>query len=173
MKSRHPIASLPDSTSPVRKQVRAWLRAGVMDRGVWQDTRTGTPQGGVISPLLANIALHGLEDKVMEVAQTLKEKNALTVVRYADDFVIMHKDRSKIEEARKVVEEWLAGVGLELKAEKTKISHTLEGESPGFDFLGFNIRQYKVGKNRSGKNTRGSALGFKTLIKPSEKSIKK
>ncbi|MBC6456077.1 MAG: hypothetical protein GDA43_25245, partial [Hormoscilla sp. SP5CHS1] len=77
----------------------------------------------------------------------------LTVVRYADDFVVMHDDRSMIEQAKGVVEQWLMGIGLRLKAEKTKISHTLEGEDPGFDFLGINIRQYKVGKYRSGKLT--------------------
>ena len=59
-----------------------------------------------------------------------------------------------IERAKGVIEDWLKGIGLELKAEKTRISHTLEGENPGFDFLGFNIRQYVVGKYRSGKSTR-------------------
>ncbi|MBC6475140.1 MAG: group II intron reverse transcriptase/maturase [Hormoscilla sp. GM102CHS1] len=160
-----------NNTSPIRRQIRAWLRAGVMDQGTWQITETGTPQGGVISPLLANIALHGLEKEVMSLARTKREKEKLTIVRYADDFVIMHDDRSMIERAQGVVEQWLMGIGLRLKAEKTKISHTLEGEDPGFDFLGFNIRQYKVGKHRSGKLTNGTPLGFKTLIKPSKKSI--
>jgi RNA-directed DNA polymerase len=162
-----------NSTSPIRRQVRAWLKAGVMDQGTWQDTEAGTPQGGVISPLLANIALHGLEEKVMELARGRRDKEKLTVVRYADDFVVMHDNRSMIEKAKGVVEEWLRGIGLELKAEKTRISHTLEGENAGFDFLGFNIRQYKVGKYRSGRNPHGKTLGFKTLIKPSEKSIRK
>ncbi|MBC6478309.1 MAG: group II intron reverse transcriptase/maturase [Hormoscilla sp. GM7CHS1pb] len=162
-----------NTTSPIRRQIRAWLKAGVIDQGTWQTTETGTPQGGVISPLLANIALHGLEKEVMSLAQTKKEKAKLTIVRYADDFVVMHDDRSMIEQARGVVEDWLKGIGLELKAEKTRISHTLEGESPGFDFLGFNIRQYKMGKHRSGKNSNGTTLGFKTLIKPSNKSIRK
>jgi len=89
-------------------------------------------------------------------------------VRYADDFVIMHKDREVIEQAKEVISKWLAGIGLELKPEKTRMAHTLEGEEAGFDFLGFNIRQYRVGKHRSGK----SGKGFKTLIKPSNKAIK-
>ncbi len=161
-----------NTTSPIRKQIRAWLKAGVMDRGRMESTEAGTPQGGVISPLLANIALHGLEGVVMGLAHTKREKEKLTVVRYADDFVVIHNDRSMIEEAQGVIEEWLKGIGLEQKAEKTKISHTLEGESPGFDFLGFNIRQYKVGKHRSGKLCNGTPLGFKTLIKPSDKSIR-
>ncbi|MBO1348732.1 MAG: group II intron reverse transcriptase/maturase [Hormoscilla sp. GUM202] len=161
-----------NTTSLIRRQVRAWLKAGVMDSGVFQQTTAGTPQGGVISPLLANIALHGLEEKVMELAKGRDEKAKLTVVRYADDFVVLHDDRSMIKKAKREVEEWLARIGLELKAEKTHISHTLEGKEPGFDFLGFNIRQYEVGKYRSGKSTHGAILGFKTLIKPSDKSIK-
>ncbi len=78
-----------------------------------------------------------------------------------------------IDKAQMVVAEWLKGMGLELKAEKTKITHTLKGEKPGFDFLGFNIRQYEVGEYRTGKSTNGTPLGFKTLIKPSKKSIGK
>ncbi|MBC6451809.1 MAG: group II intron reverse transcriptase/maturase, partial [Hormoscilla sp. SP5CHS1] len=162
-----------NTTSPIRRQIRAWLKAGVMDQGTLQTTDAGTPQGGVISPLLANVALHGLEETVMELARTKGEKKNPTVIRYADDFVVMHDDLSMIERAKGVIEQWLIGVGLELKAEKTNISHTLEGNNPGFDFLGFNIRQYKVGKHKSGKSTNGTILGFKTLIKPSSKSIRK
>ncbi|MBC6478175.1 MAG: group II intron reverse transcriptase/maturase [Hormoscilla sp. GM7CHS1pb] len=161
-----------NNISPIRKLIRGWLKAGVIDQNVFQHTTTGTPQGGVISPLLANIALHGLELEVMKLVPSSRKKS-LTVVRYADDFVIIHEDRGMIEKAKEAVEKWLIGVGLEFKTEKTRISHTLEGEEPGFDFLGFNIRQYKVGKYRSGKSTRGTTLGFKTLIKPSQKSIEK
>ncbi|MBC6472030.1 MAG: group II intron reverse transcriptase/maturase, partial [Hormoscilla sp. GM102CHS1] len=74
-------------------------------------------------------------------------------------------------QAKEVVQKWLTDIGLELKAEKTRISHTLDGEKPGFDFLGFNIRQYREGRYHSGKNTNGTLLGFKTLIKPSQKAI--
>ncbi len=162
-----------NTTSPIRKQIRAWLKAGVIDKGEWHATEAGTPQGGVISPLLANIALNGLEEAVKELARTQKEKQKLTVVRYADDFVVMHEDRGMIDRAQIVVAEWLKGIGLELKAEKTKIAHTLKGESPGFDFLGFKVRQYEIGKYRTGKSTNGTPLGFKTLIKPSNKSIGK
>ena len=166
-----------NNSSPMRKQIRAWLKAGVMDKGAYQNTEAGTPQGGVISPLLANIALHGLEEAVMEIIPTKKQRTELTVVRYADDFVILHKDREVINQARKVVEQWLTTLGLELKDEKTKISHTLEGDEPGFDFLGFNIRQYEVSKHRcSGRAQRDSGKsghGHKTLIKPSTKAIKK
>jgi len=158
-----------NNTSPIRSIIRGWLKAGVMDQGVFQPTEAGTPQGGVISPVLANIALHGLEAEVKRAFQ----KQAITVVRYADDFVVLNESREVIERAKEVIQKWLTEVGLELKAEKTRISHTLDGEKPGFDFLGFNVRQYKVGRYHSGKNTHGNLLGFKTLIKPSQKAIEK
>jgi len=159
------------NTSPIfRRQIRTWLKAGVIDGGKKYETVEGTPQGGVISPLLANVALHGLEDEVKSLVSKKKRKE-LTVVRYADDFVVIHKDKEMIERAQKVIAEWLGRIGLELKPEKTKITHTLYGENPGFNFLGFNIRQYEVGKHRTGKNTHGEPLGFKTLIKPSKESV--
>lgn len=163
------------NTSPTfRKQIRAWLRAGVVDRGEFHNTFEGTPQGGVISPLLANIALHGLEDHVLEtMTHTVSERYALTVIRYADDFIIMHKDRNLVEAAQELINKWLGNIGLELKPEKTRIAHTLSDDEPGFDFLGFNIRQYPVGQRKSGKNAQGRLLGHKTLIKPSKKSVKK
>ena len=163
-----------NNTSPIRELVRMWLKAGVMDQGTFQPTSAGTPQGGVIFPLLANIALHGLETAVRGlVPKTINEQKKLAVVRYADDFVVMHENREVIEQAREAVQRWLSEIGLELKAEKTRISHTLEGKEPGFDFLGFNIRQHKVGRYHSGKNTSGALLGFKTIIKPSQKAIEK
>ena len=82
------------NTSPtIRRQVRAWLKAGVMDNGQLFPTSEGTPQGGVISPLLANIALHGMEERIKEYAETLKgnkanNRKSLSLIRYADDFVI-------------------------------------------------------------------------------------
>jgi RNA-directed DNA polymerase len=97
------------------------------------------------------------------------------VVRYADDFVILHSEKQVIEQCAEVAREWLKPLGLELKASKTRIAHTREkvdGQT-GFDFLGFNIRQYKVGRTKSGKNAYGKSLGFKTLIKPSPKAIGK
>jgi RNA-directed DNA polymerase len=152
----------------IRRQIRAWLKAGVIDKGVFSDTSEGTPQGGVISPLLANIALHGMENRIKQVS-----KNAF-LIRYADDFLVLHENLSVVEKCQEVIAEWLKGMGLELKPSKTRLTHTLneyEEQKPGFDFLGFNIRQYPVGKYQSGKNN-GTLLGFKTLIKPSKKKIK-
>jgi len=157
-----------NNSAPVRRKIREWLKAGVMDRYEYQPTHAGTPQGGVISPLLANIALHGMETEVKKIVPKENKQKEIGVVRYADDFVIMHKDREVIDAAKEVISRWLKGVGLELKPEKTRIAHTLEGDDSGFDFLGYNVRQYKVGKYRSGKTQKG----YKTLIKPSAKSIK-
>jgi RNA-directed DNA polymerase len=162
----------------LRRQIKAWLKSGVMDGNTLFSTDEGTPQGGVISPLLANIALHGMEERIKQFAETLKgnkskNKQSLTLVRYADDFVIMHEKLEVVIESQKIMSEWLAELGLELKASKTQISHTLiehDGKT-GFDFLGFSIRQYKTNKNQSGKNTNGEILGFKTFIKPSTEKI--
>ncbi|WP_293163520.1 group II intron reverse transcriptase/maturase [Okeania sp. SIO2C9] len=165
--------------TPYRQLIKQWLRAGVFDNNQFSSTMEGTPQGGVISPLLANIALHGMEERLMEFAKTLDIKDnrgrqigqrdkmkSLSLIRYADDFVILHEDIKVVLKAKAVIQEWLNQVGLELKPEKTKIAHTLEeheGNKPGFDFLGFTIRQWNI------KTTKKE---FKTLIKPSSKSIK-
>jgi RNA-directed DNA polymerase len=168
-----------DTSPAIRRQVRAWLKAGVIDAGQLFPTDEGTPQGGVISPLLANIALHGMEESIKDLVERLPGKGsrkgkreAISLVRYADDFVIIHKSRDVITKCRDHIQEWLKGVGLELKEAKTHITHTLEGDNPGFDFLGFKVRQYQVGKSKTGSNTRGKPLGFKTIIKPSRKAIK-
>ena len=167
------------STYPtLNKQVKAWLKSGVIDKS-WSATSEGTPQGGVASPLLANIALHGMELEIKKYARTWKgrtEKNerSISLIRYADDFVILHKDLEVILNSQKIIENWLEDIGLELKPSKTRISHTLneyEGNT-GFDFLGFNIRQFPVGKHHSGKSSHKETLGFKTIIKPSKDKVK-
>ncbi len=159
----------------MRRQIKAWLKSGVLDRGKWNETTEGTPQGGVISPLLANIALHGMENEIKELAKRLKvRKESISLIRYADDFVIIHEDLKVVEYCKTVIQEWLKTVGLELKNAKTRITHTLkphDGEKPGINFLGFNIRQYPVGKYQSGKNSKGNILGFKTIIKPAKEKV--
>lgn len=155
----------------MHRAVQAWLMAGVMEGERLFPTTEGSPQGGVISPLLANIALHGLETTVNEAHPQAR------LVRYADDLVVLHKDLEIIEKAKETVSTWLAHMGLELKPSKTRITHTLhhhEGNI-GFDFLGFHVRQYKVGKNRCGRTgyPPNLPLGFKTIIKPSKKAIQR
>ena len=173
----------------LRKQIRAWLKAGVMDGLELKPTSCGTPQGGTISPLLANIALHGMENVIKNLADSFDMKRAngnqlskkdkrrsVSLIRYADDFVIFHKDINILIRCKEVITQWLNDMGLELKSSKTRIAHTLmkhENEKPGFDFLGFNIRQHKAGKYISGKNGNGKTLGFKTIITPSKSSQKK
>jgi RNA-directed DNA polymerase len=155
----------------LKRQIKAWLKSGVMDSGQLFPTNEGTPQGGVISPLLANIALHGMENRIKQAAETLpgtKRDNrwATSLIRYADDFVIIHKNKDFVIKCQEIIADWLKDMGLELKPEKTQLVHTSEG----FDFLGFNIRQYKVGKHRTGY-LNGNPLGFKTIIKPSKDKI--
>lgn len=156
--------------------IRGWLKAGVMDRGNLFPTPEGVPQGGVISPLLANIALHGIETFIL--SQFPQRKNGQNwkpqFVRYADDFVVLHPDIEVIRQCQLLISEWLIALGLELKPGKTRIVHTLhpvEEQKPGFDFLGFNIRSYPSGKTNSGKNN-GKLTGFQTIIKPSQANIK-
>ena len=166
----------------VRQQIKAWLKSGVIDQGVFTATSEGTPQGGVISPLLANIALHGLEIRIKQFAETLPGKKkdnlrSLSVIRYADDFVILHHDKTVVQRCRGIVSEWLIGIGLELKPEKTRLTHTFKPElsedgKAGFDFLGHHIQQHPAGKYRSNINSFGEILGFNTLITPSAKASK-
>jgi RNA-directed DNA polymerase len=163
----------------LRQQIKAWLNSGVMDGKTLFPTNEGTPQGGVISPLLANIALHGMEETIKQFARTIKgnkskNEQSLTLIRYADDFVILHEDEKVIKDCQNVMSKWLAEMGLELKPSKTKMSHTLNNYDGniGFDFLGFNIRHYKPGKHHGAKNSQGTKLGFKTLIKPSAEKVK-
>jgi len=163
----------------LRRQLRCWLKSGVMERGNFSPTNEGTPQGGVISPLLANIALHGMEDRVKQYAETLKgektkNRQALSLIRYADDFVIIHEDIKVILTCQKIITEWLNDIGLELKPSKTKLTHTLNGYegNVGFEFLGFHVQQHKVGDYRCAKNPHGNLLGFNTIITPSRLKVK-
>lgn len=154
--------------SLMRRAVRAWLKAGVMEDGKLFPTEKGSPQGGVISPLLANVTLHGLEEVAAEVHPKAR------VIRYADDLVVIHENLEVIEQAQEAISSWLAHMGLELKPSKTHITHTLNAYKGlvGFDFLGFNVRQYRVGKTHSGRISKSMVLGFKTLIKPSKTAVK-
>jgi RNA-directed DNA polymerase len=116
----------------VLKLLRAMLRAGVMDGGRVRKPVTGTPQGGVVSPLLANIYLHRL-DRAWDV------RRHGVLVGYADDLVVMCKSRPQAEDALAWLRLFLAELGLEPKAAKTRIVHLQVG-GEGFDFLGFHHR---------------------------------
>jgi RNA-directed DNA polymerase len=130
---------------PQKELIKGWLKAGFMFQGRFNPTEQGTPQGGVISPLLANIGLHGLETYI-------KSTNPkLGVVRYADDFIVTARDKGSLEKAQIQIQQWMKERGLELSSQKTIITSMEDG----FDFLGFNLRHY------SGK----------LLTKPSKKKV--
>lgn len=132
-----------------RKQIRAWLKAGMTFEGFTEPNTVGTLQGGPISPLLVNVALHGLEEHVGNCLATWSKKGELSkgsvvsnglVVRYADDFVILHPYLEVLERLVHEVRRWLSLMGLEISKDKSSIRHTLRkhnGNDVGFTFLGF------------------------------------
>ena len=127
---------------PARNQIRGWLKAGFIHQGVSYPTETGTPQGGVISPLLANIGLHGLEE-LINTYKTPRNKwghrEKLGLIRYADDFIVTAREKEHLEGVFILIKQWLSERGLEISEEKTRIVNIADG----FNFLGFNLRQYK------------------------------
>jgi RNA-directed DNA polymerase len=140
-----------------RQMLRGWLEAGFLEKHAWFATTEGTPQGGIISPALANWALDGLQRLLADhFAQTPKQQrmNKVHLVRYADDFLITGTSEELLrDQVRPLVAHFLKGRGLELSHEKTRITHV----EAGFDFLGQNVRRYRNGK---------------VLTKPSSQSVK-
>jgi group II intron reverse transcriptase/maturase len=132
----------------VLKLLRQWLEAGVMEEGVVSPTVAGTPQGGVISPLLSNIYLH-----VLDVMWTKKSAPLGTLVRYADDFVVMCRTRKECELAEERVKVILARLGLELHPDKTRRVELYDGKE-GFDFLGCHLHKRLSGKLLAEKGKR-------------------
>jgi len=126
------------------KLLRSWLRAGVFEGGVVSDTEAGTPQGSPISPLLANIALH-----VLDEAWTGMRRPPGALIRYADDLVAICPTRERAETAHHLVSDTLAPLGLQLNPDKTRIAH-LTGGADGFDFLGFH-HHLRRSKKRPGR----------------------
>jgi len=145
---------------PAKDMIARWLGAGVIEDGAFTPTEEGTPQGGVISPLLMNVALHGLEAAAGVRYQASGRHAGETrpgcpiLVRYADDLVVCAHSREQAEQVKAKLAEWLAPRGLVFNEDKTKIVHLTEG----FDFLGFNVRRYRNGK---------------LLIKPSPAAVKR
>jgi RNA-directed DNA polymerase len=122
----------------VLKLLRQWLCAGVLDNGVVTESVTGTPQGGVISPLLANIFLHAFD-------AAWEERGSGEVVRYADDFVVLCQSQEQAEEAQRRATALLGELGLNLHPDKTRVVDLREGKE-GFDFLGCHFRARMSGK---------------------------
>ncbi len=152
-------------TSPaLQSAIRLWLKAGVMDKGQYHPGEAGIPQGGVLSPLLLNIALHGMEDVVVTGATG----EPPLLVRYADNVVLVHPERQQVQRAVQHLTPWLARMGLHLKDEKTHLTHTrlrMQGQV-GLDFLGFHLSQDENGAGRAGQNRSGAM--FRTIIVPTE-----
>jgi RNA-directed DNA polymerase len=158
--------------------IKQWLKSGIIDENVFFTTETGTPQGSIISPLLSNIALHGMEK---ELGIRTDDKGYVkhgdrSYIRYADDFVILCYTKKDADIAKKELEQILARRGLTLN-EKTKVCHITDG----FDFLGFNIkvspqdgyRSEDVIIHKSNDNIYYDYQKTLLLISPSEKSIEK
>jgi RNA-directed DNA polymerase len=140
---------------PMDKTIfRKWLKAGFVDKNALHPTETGTPQGGIVSPVAANLTLDGLESLLRERFSKSGRHSALVnMVRYADDFIITGRTKELLEsEVKPLVTGFFKERGLVLSQEKTRITHIDEG----FDFLGQNVRKYNG----------------KLLIKPSRKSVK-
>jgi RNA-directed DNA polymerase len=124
------------------KLLRGWLRVGVLEDGVTTVTGAGTPQGSPVSPLLANVALHVLDQAWARGARSLG-----VLVRYCDDFVILCRTRQRAEQARRLVAEILATLGLHLHPDKTRIVELTRGRQ-GFDFLGFHHHKVESWRRR-------------------------
>lgn len=148
-----------------KMMLTGWLKAGFMEKQELFPTERGTPQGGIASPIFANLVLDGIEDLLGRKYGSFKLDgnykkagvNSIQFVRYADDFVVIGKSKDILEnEVKPLIEDFLRIRGLELSPEKTIVTHVSEG----FDFLGQNIRRYNCGKSRS-----------KVLIKPSRKNV--
>lgn len=162
----------------MRQQVHARLKAKIImqDETIFSDK--GTPQGGILSSLLVNIALNGIEEYLSDwIAEILafspgrhriskpNRRKRLLYVRYADDFVVLHPDKEIIDSVKVLIEEFIRPMGLESHPDKTGITHTfikIEDQNLGFKFLGFWIKNYQVGK-------RGEK--YKTFIRPHLQNI--
>jgi RNA-directed DNA polymerase len=145
---------------PARGLVERWLKAGVVEKGRFTPTEEGTPQGGVISPCLMNVALHGME-QAAGVRYRISGVNAGNVVagcpilvRYADDLVVLCHSRDQVEQVKSRLAAWLMPRGLAFNEDKTRIVRLEDG----FPFLGFDIRRYRNGK---------------LLIKPSKAAVQR
>ena len=157
---------------PASNTIQGWLKAGFMDENTFNDTLSGTPQGGIISPLLANIALDGMEEALNIQYKRIRRKDGsytysntskYVMVRYADDFVILCKTRKDAEKIPELLGKYLSDRGLTLAEDKTRITHIKEG----FDFLGVNIKSYSE-QNRKvvlTKPSKDSINSFKDKIR--------
>lgn len=154
---------------PAKELINRWLKAGYFENESFHTTPLGTPQGGIVSPLLANIALHGMED-ILKVRYHkdgyVRSECPFVVVRYADDFIILGNSHEEMLEAKNLLIPWLKTRGLEMAEDKSEIRHTTDG----FDFLGWNFR-IKPNIQSKSKPWHRAKGKYVTLVTPSQKSI--
>lgn len=158
-----------DPRSKVYKQIKAWLEAGIMDGENISGNTRGTPQGGVLSPLLANIALHGLESRIKHKINVVAGKtasNGTHVYTYADDIIVLAYDLKARQIAESTMVEFLKEIGLNLSPTKTKRCQSSEG----FDYLGCDIAQRPVGKYKWVRHPKKIAK-WRVLITPTLKTV--
>lgn len=146
-------------TFPAREQVEGWLKAGVVEQGRLSPTEEGTPQGGVVSPLLLNVALHGMEQAAgvryqrSGVHAGELRRDSPVLIRYADDLIALCHSQAQAEQVKALLAEWLAPRGLVFNEDKTRVVNLDEG----FEFLGFSVRR----------------MSAKLLIKPSKAALRR
>jgi RNA-directed DNA polymerase len=139
----------------------------MMAEDAFSPTLAGPPPGGSVSPLLALIALQGLDAAITQISPEAR------VIADADDGVVLHADRLVLEHGQHLLITWLAAIGLPLNVANTHSHHTLDGDPPGRDVLGFHSRRYRVGPHQSGTGPRGhQRLGFNTLLTPAKANVK-
>jgi RNA-directed DNA polymerase len=158
---------------PAREHIARWLRAGVAEKGQFAPTIEGTPQGGVISPLLMNIALHGMENaagvryKPWRSTRGWSAPGTPVLIRYADDLVALCHSRQQAEQVKERLTAWLAPRGLSFNEDKTRIVHLSEG----FDFLGFNVRHYPDPGKLLIKPSKAAVKRFRTRLRAEVRSL--
>ena len=159
----------------MKQQIRAWLKSGILNGEEFIFPEMRFPQGGVILPLLVNIALHGLQDKLyIHIRNNYGQKyqQSLKFIRYLDNFVLIDSKKETLEDLKYIIQQFLEPIGLKLDPMKTRIVHTLEHTEnwpPGFSFLGFDIIQRQK-KYKQFKNTKYEQ-NFITLVTPSKEEV--
>jgi len=151
----------------ILKLVWKWLKGGVMEKGELHESEIGSPQGGVISPLLSNIYLHYLDTK-----WELHHKHLGKLIRYADDFVVICRTRKEAEHALKAVKTIMSKLELELHSEKTRLVNLWDGKE-GFDFLGFHHRRLKTETAKGQKFSETHQFPSKKAMKKMRENIRK
>lgn len=170
-----------NTSKMIKHQIASWLKASILnysfhieDNSTTETSLAGTPQGGVLSPLLMNITLHGMETFVLKEFS----RNSVKLIRYADDFVVFAKSLKDVVKAKDLISKFLYPIGLQLSEEKTRIGHSMISEKGtsgpiGLDFLSFNFKNVPCSHHRGVKNTKGVTQEFRLITKPAQEAVKR